>query len=418
LNKELVVDVRTDRTRVAVLENQELVEFYIERTSDEKLVGNIYRGKVYNVLPGMQAAFVDIGYEKNAYLYVDDAQTYGKYSIPSEQNGASEYKIEDIVKVGQEITVQVIKEAFGTKGPRVTTNITMPGKNLVFLPKSKYIGVSKKITSTKERERLRDIAGNLELNGSGVIIRTEAIGEEKEEIERELEYLKKQWGKIYNKERKGNVPRCLHIEIDLLNRVVRELFTKDVNSVIINDQNAYDRVIELSEMFSPSLKFKVEHFTKSYDIYEFYQIHTQINKALSRHIWLKSGGVIFFDKTEALTAIDVNTGKYTGKKDLEETIFKTNVEAVKEIAKQIRLRNIGGIIIIDFIDMNDEEHQQQIINILKEELKKDHTKTSVLGMTGLGLVEMTRKKESYTLESLMTVRCPHCNGSGKIFASV
>jgi ribonuclease G len=416
LVNEIIVDVGFSETRVAILEDKELAEIHIERTAQQGLVGNIYRGMVSSVLPGMQAAFVDIGYEKNAFLYVGDAVPQKEYS-DDEINVYKEYpgyNISDLLKVGQEITVQVIKEPIGTKGPRVSTHITLPGRYLVLLPNADYIGISRRIESDTERQRLKKIAEKLKPDNMGLIVRTVAESKEEEDFVEDAAFLNKLWNKIKQRESSGAVPRCIHKDINLIYRSVRDLFTSDIDKFIINDSEEYQKVLELVDMLSPGLKYRVEYFTKDYDMFDYYQIEGKIQRALARKVWLKSGGYLIIDKTEALTVVDVNTGKFVGDCSLEDTVLKTNMEAAKEIAKQLRLRDVGGIVIIDFIDMSDTEHQQMVLDSLRLTLKNDRTKTIVLGMTALGLVEMTRKKIRQELSTVMTCNCSYCDGTGRI----
>lgn len=413
---EIIVDVSPGEIRVGILEDKELAEIHIERTNHQGLVGNIYRGKVSSVLPGMQAAFIDIGYEKNAFLYVGDAVPKKEYSDDESEVNCNyeEYNISDILKVGQEITVQVIKEPIGTKGPRVSTHITLPGRNLVLLPNADYIGISRRIENDAERQKLKKIAEKLKPQNMGLIVRTVSEGKEESDFVEDVSFLIKLWAKIKESENNGPVPRCIHRDINLIYRSVRDLFTWDVNKFIINSEKEYSKVLELVEMISPLLKSRVELFQKDYKIFDYYQIESKIERALSRKVWLKCGGYIIIDKTEALTVIDVNTGKFVGESNLEETVLKTNIEATREIAKQLRLRDIGGIVIIDFIDMNNAEHQQLVLDSLKQSLKDDRTKTIVLGMTELGLVEMTRKKIRQELSTVISCDCPICDGAGRV----
>ena len=415
---EIIVDIGTGENRVALLEDKELVEIYIERPYAERIVGNIYRGKVSSVLPGMQAAFIDIGYEKNAFLYVGDAITHKEYSDEDEDvfQDVKGYNIEEILRPGQELTVQVIKEPIGSKGPRVTTHITLPGRHLVLLPNADYTGVSRRIENEAEKAKLKKIAEKLKPKGMGLIVRTASEGKEEEDFTHDINFLLKLWESIGQKEQNGPVPRCIHKDLSLVYRAVRDLFTWDIDRFVINDRQQYTKVLELVEMISPALKCRVEYFSKSYDLFEYYQIESRIAKALSKKVWLKCGGYLVIDKTEALSVIDVNTGKYVGNSNLEETVLKTNIEAAREIAKQLRLRDIGGIIIIDFIDMSEHEHQQMVLDALKQALKKDRTKSTVVGMTGLGLIEMTRKKVRQELSTVMNTDCPCCEGTGKILS--
>lgn len=415
---EIVIDAGAGETRAALLEDKELVELYIERSEKERLVGNVYRGKVCSVLPGMQAAFIDIGYDKNAFLYVGDAVS-SKGLYPDVEECGEEIKnlsINDIVTQGQEITIQVIKEPIDTKGPRVSTHITLPGRYLVLLPNANYTGISRRIESQGERERLKAIAEKIKPMGMGLIVRTVAEGVEEAEFLQDISFLTKLWSKVMQEEENGVVPRAIHRDLNLIYRVVRDLFTWNIDKLVINDRQTYTEVLELVEVLSPALKERVQYFSKNYDIFDYYQVEAKIEKAIARKIWLKCGGYIIIDQTEALTVIDVNTGKYVGSNDLEETVLKTNLEAAKEIAKQLRLRDIGGIIVIDFIDMELEEHQKMVVDTLKQALKKDRTRTMVVGITSLGLVEMTRKKIRQKLSAVLNVDCPCCCGTGMILS--
>ncbi len=418
MSNELIVDIGIAENRVALLEEKELSEIYIERPNSERMVGNIYRGKVSSVLPGMQAAFIDIGFEKNGFLYAGDVVAKKDYS--EDEDDAIQvikgYNIGELLRAGQELTVQVIKEPIGSKGPRVTTNVTLPGRHLVLLPDADYTGVSRRIANDSERAKLKKIAEKLKPKGMGLIVRTASEGKDEEDFASDLSFLLKLWDSIRQKERSGPVPRCIHKDLSLVYRAVRDLFTMDIDKFVINDRHQYAKVLELVDMVSPALKYRVEYFSKNYDLFEYYQLQTKINRALSRKVWLKCGGYLVIDKTEALTVIDVNTGKYVGGSSLEDTVLKANIEAAREIAKQVRLRDIGGIIIIDFIDMNEQEHQQMVLDALKQALRKDRTKTTVVGMTGLGLIEMTRKKVRQELSTVLHTDCPYCDGTGKILS--
>ncbi len=417
MSKLLIVDIGAGGNRVALLEDDDLAEIYIEKPGTERMVGNIYRGKVSSVLPGMQAAFIDIGFEKNAFLYAGDIVAKKEYSEDDDDTEARDYNIGELISAGQELTVQVIKEPIGSKGPRVTTNITLPGRQLVLLPDADYTGVSRRIENESERAKLKKIAESLKPNGMGLIVRTASEGMEEDNFKEDLDFLLKLWDSIKEKEKSGPVPRCLHKDLCLVYRIVRDMFTRDIDKFVINDREQYEKVLELVEMLSPELKKRVEHYSKDYEMFGFYQLESKLAKALSRKVWLKCGGYLVIDKTEALTVIDVNTGKYVGANNLEDTVLKTNMDAAAEIAKQLRLRDIGGIIIIDFIDMHEHEHQQMVMDVLKQVLKKDRTKTTVVGMTGLGLIEMTRKKVRQELSTVLHVDCPCCDGTGKIPAA-
>lgn len=417
--KDILVDTKPDQTRVAILEDGELAEIYMDSPEQKKLFGNIYRGKVERVLPGMQCAFVDIGLEKNAFLYAGDIFTGADLDQdePDHHVRGSVEKIERLIRQGQEITVQVIKEAIETKGPRVTTHITLPGRNTVLSPFAPGVGVSKKIQDPDERDRLKSIADKLCPRGMGIIIRTAAQGMDAFELEEDILLLLKLWQKIVQKEAKGAVPRCIYREPDLVQRLARDLLNAGVRRFVLNHRNEYENLLELLDDISPDMKMKVEYFSGEFELFEFYHVETAIQKALARKVWLKCGGYLVFDKTEALTVIDVNTGKFTGRDDQEETILMTNLEATITIARQIRLRDISGIILIDFIDMQENAHKEQILTSLRDAVRQDGTKTVVLGMTRLGLVEMTRKKVRNNLQQTLTTPCPACGGTGRKFRS-
>ncbi len=411
MNK-IVIDSGFSQSRVALLENGELVEHYIESKNLKRLVGNIYKGRVKNVLPGMQAAFVDIGLEKNAFLYVKDA-------IPQEilndrKVSSKDISIREVVKNGQEIIVQVIKEPMDSKGARVTTHLSFPGRYLVLMTNVDYVGISRRIEDEDERNRLKKMAEEIKPDGLGLIIRTEAENKDKADFEEDLKYLLKLWQKIEKEKKLGFPPKILYKDLDLIHRTIRDLFTDDIGELVINDKENYNTIIDFLELISPELKDRVRYFDPGINIFSYFGIEKMIKGALKRKVWLKSGGYIVIDKTEALTIIDVNTGKYVGVNDLSETIIKVNKEAVKEIAKQIRLRDIGGIIVIDFIDMPSKKSEQEVLELLSEELSKDRVRTNVLGMTGLGLVEMTRKKVRNRISSILERKCPYCDGLGMI----
>ncbi|AVX19962.1 ribonuclease G [Carboxydocella sporoproducens DSM 16521] len=422
LGRELVVNVREEETRVAMLEEGQLVEVLVERSQAQRLVGNIYRGRVENVLPGMQAAFVNIGLEKNAFLYVDDAvpqrlpeEFLGEEETPLPQEKRPRANITDVVKEGQELLVQITKEPLGTKGARITTHITLPGRYLVLMPTVDYVGVSRRIEDEEERQRLRELAEKLRPPKIGVIVRTVAEGMSASELQQDLEMLLKLWKRIQMRSTGGGVPSLVHRDLDLVQRLVRDLFTEEIERVMIDQRHAYEKVLELLDLMAPQLKYRVQLF-EGENLFQRFNLEAELEKALKRRVWLKSGGYLVIDQTEALTAIDVNTGKYVGQKDLEETVLHTNLEAAREIVRQMRLRNLGGIIIVDFIDMATEEHRQQVLAVLEEEIRKDRTKTHVLGITQLGLVEITRKKTRSGLESLLMRPCPYCEGRGLVLS--
>lgn len=406
--KEIVVNVGPEETRVALREDGQWTEFFLERQVNQRIVGNIYKGRVENVLPGMGAAFVNIGLEKNAFLYVEDA------AIKEEEKNLP---IERIIKTSQEVVTQIVKEPMGSKGARITNHITLPGRYLVLMPTVNYIGISRRIAEDESRERLRKIAEKIKPDNMGIIIRTVAENEQvEEELTKDLQFLLNLWERIQQKSKHISAPAVLYHDLDLVYRTIRDLFTEDVDRFILDSQEKYQEVAEFLNSFSPNLRKKLYLYQGGEDIFRAYGIETEMQKALRRKIWLKSGGYLIFDQTEALTVIDVNTGKYVGSNSFAETILKTNLEAAKEIVRQVRLRSLGGIILIDFIDMEVPEHREHILALLEEEVKKDRTKTSILGLTQLGLVEMTRKKVRPSLESLLQKTCPCCEGRGRVLS--
>ncbi len=420
MKKEIFVDINPYQTRVVLAENGAPSEIYIERRGRERLVGNIYKGRVQNVLPGMQAAFVDIGLERNAFLYAGDVQadksefTFNG-EVPAIPNGMP--NIRDIVKVGQEIMVQIVKEPVGTKGARVTTNITLPGRTLVLMPSVKYIGVSRRIEDESERMRLKAtferVAGS---RAMGAIVRTAALGKSDAEFEADYVFLTRLWERISQKSELVLAPRLLHAEEPLVFRTIRDIFTPEIDRLVINDREFFDRVQIVAGIISPSLRDKVELYDQTPDMFDLLGLDDAIRKSLERKVWMKNGGYIIIDQTEALTTIDVNTGKYVGSDNLQETITETNCEAAREIAKQLRLRDISGIIIVDFIDMDEIADKERVLSTLRGELAKDRTKSNVLGITQLGLVEMTRKKTRQCISNTMQTPCPYCGGDGKVLS--
>ncbi|MCR5809698.1 MAG: Rne/Rng family ribonuclease [Clostridiales bacterium] len=413
--KTILVDVNPYRTRVMLLEDGVPVEFYIERRDKERLVGNIYKGKVQNVLPGMYAAFININAEKNAFLYAgdikpdsllnDEVQIEGKFT-PS--------MICDVVRSGQDILVQIVKEPIGTKGARATTQISLPGRNVVFLPTVDFIGISKRISKDEERKRLKAIVSEVLPEGTGVIVRTAAEGLDEESIRADLVTLVEEWERIKARYRASKAPALIHKDDALIIRTVRDLFTGNVGKMIVNEREHFEL---LRSLVPADKRDKVEFYDDEKDLFVRYGAEKALDEALSRRVWLKSGAYIVIDRTEALTSIDVNTGKYVGSVSLGRTIVETNKEAAFEIARQLRLRDIGGIVIIDFIDMESEEDRRAVIDTLTEALRCDSTKTVVLGMTALGLVEVTRKKLSASISATLQRECPYCKGTGLVPSS-
>lgn len=409
MHKEILIQTDEEGTRVAVVEGGRLVEIYFERY--QKLVGNIFKGRVANVLPGMQAAFVDIGIEKNAFLYAGDVVTPG-----GGEKFCKEPAIDQVLKAGQEILVQVTKEPLEGKGARVTTQITLPGRYTVFMPGVDYVGVSRRISEEEERERLRSLAEEVKPDRTGLIVRTAAEGVSRQDLVEDVSALMEVWNGISEAGSRCPAPALLHREIDLTERIIRDLFYEDVERVQVNDRRLYESILRTLSDNETVLKNRVFLY-EGEDIFSKYEVTGQVMQALKHKVWLRCGGFLVIEHMEALTAVDVNTGKYVGLANLEDTVLKTNKEAAVEIARQLRLRNVGGIIIIDFIDMAEPEHQTEVIQVLERELQKDKTKTRVMGITKLGLVELTRKKARQPLEGVMLQKCPYCNGDGKVMSA-
>ncbi|MBQ6810032.1 MAG: Rne/Rng family ribonuclease, partial [Firmicutes bacterium] len=410
MEKEIIIRAEADETMVAVMEDRRLVELYIDRADEERLTGNIYKGIVENVLPGMQAAFVDIGLNKNSFLYIREVLP----KMTSEDEPIGDVGINDLLKKGQEILIQIVKEPTPTKGARVTTHLTLAGRYLVLMPTVSYIGISRRIEDEEERKRLGSIAENICPEGMGVIVRTVAQGAGVEELQSDLKWLKSVWSKIINKSAHSKGSRLIYKDLNLLSSILRDQVTEDVTRIIVNNKETYDTVVDGLQFFNGDYKNRVI-IDNMMRVFEDYNLFEEIKKAGKRKAWLKNGGYIVIDSTEALTAIDVNTGKYVGTTNLEDTVVNANIEAVEEIVRQVRLRNIGGIIIIDFIDMEKEEDRNKVIEALEKELKKDRVKTNILGLTQLGLLEMTLKKTGHGLNQMMDRECRCCDGRGRVY---
>lgn len=406
----IFIDIRNGIEKVGIVEDDRLVEFYMDFESDNKLVGNIYRGRIVNVLPGMEAAFVDIGEGRNAYLYVKNALPKGvKYN-------RNEMRINDLIKNGQEIIVQVIKESTENKGPKVTTHITLTGRYIVLTPFSNKISISKKILDLEEIERLKEIGNRIQIEDIGMIFRTRSEGVAEELIFDEYNRLIEIYKRIERERNFLPCPKLIYREMDLSNKLIRDSFGERIEKVLVNNKDKYNSILDFSDMISPYLKDRLV-YDKDFDIRYEQNIMKGIKSALDRRVCLKSGGYIVIDETEALTAIDVNTGKYTGNNNLEDTVVTTNLEACEEIARQIRLRDISGIIIIDFIDMKNDKDVMLVMNKLDEYLKLDRNRANIIGITKLGLVELTRKKIRNSLGKNFYKDCPYCSGKGKILES-
>ncbi len=401
--KQMLVRVRPHQTQVVMLEGPVLVEHYVGRSEKESLVGNIYLAKVRNVLPGMEAAFADFGVAKNGVIYSADLK------VPSP--GKRRPKIEEVLKEGDEILVQVVKDPMGAKGARLTGLPSLPGRYLVLVPDSDAQGISRRLPE-EERQRLREVISKVKPPGFGVIVRTAALHATGEEIAADILRLTKAWEKIQADAASGGAPRVIYSEPDLLIRVIRENYTSDFKRLLIDEKRAYDSVVEYLEATAPDLVSKVQLYEDEMPLFERYHIEDQLRKALDRRVYLPSGGHLVIDRTEALTVIDVNTGKFVGSSSLEETVLQNNLEAAEEIGRQLRLRDIGGIIVIDFIDMEESKNQQQVLRRLRETLARDKTRTQVFDVSHLGLVEMTRKNVSAGLLEAFSEQCPTCSGRG------
>ena len=420
---EIIADIAPFQSRVVMRRDGELKEYFVSRKGAEPIVGNIYKGKVENIVKGMQAAFVDIGLGRNAFLYAGDIlpdKRDFEFAGQSEQISDSLKKssIKELVKQGQEIIVQVLKEAAGTKGARVTTNISLPGKNLVLMPTVSYVGVSRRISDETERSRLKELIDGMRKPEHGYIVRTAAAYQDAEKFRAEMDYLERKWETIRLRARQQKAPSALHREGSLIMTTLRDYFSADVDKFIINDRASYEQAVDTARFSSPELADRIEYFDKSSDIFSYYNLNGKLNRLLERRVWLDSGAYLVIDQTEALTVIDVNTGKFTGDNRLEDTILETNLEAAGEIARQLRLRGIGGIIIIDFIDMDRDEHRARVKRALEDAVREDKVKTNIVGFTGLGLMEMTRKKVRNNIKSIMQTACPYCAGSGSVLNNI
>ncbi|HWF17417.1 MAG TPA: Rne/Rng family ribonuclease [Acidimicrobiales bacterium] len=407
------VHVQPDMTQIAMLEGRSLVEHYVSRAADDtnQIDGNVYRGRVQNVLPGMEAAFVDIGIPKNAVLYRGDVR-YDKEDI--EGGSSQQPRIEDVLKAGQTILCQVTKNPIGAKGARLTQEVSLPGRFAVLVPNSSAFGISKRLGDT-ERRRLRRIIDEVKPAGHGMIVRTAAEGVSAEELQRDVTTLVEQWNAIEAEAKRSNAPGLLYREPDLAVRILREELSAEYRGVVIDDRALYEEVRDYVTAVSPELAERVEFYdteAEGLPIFERYHVHEQLHKALDRKVWLPSGGSLIIERTEALTVIDVNTGKNVGKTNLEETVYRNNLEAAEEVARQLRLRDIGGIIVIDFIDMEIRENRDKVAGALRNALSRDKTRTQVFDISELGLVEMTRKRVSEGLLETLSTECAVCGGRG------
>ncbi|NOZ10771.1 MAG: ribonuclease G [Gammaproteobacteria bacterium] len=421
MSEEILINVSPQETRVAVVENGVLQEVHIERTSSRGLVGNLYKGTVVRILPGMQAAFVDAGLERTAFLHAADIIQEGQSGEGGNGHGSGgeEKPIDQLLREGQDIVVQVLKDPISTKGARLTTQIAIPARNLVYLPYSNNIGVSQRIEDDQEREQLRAAvrcAMGDQVEG-GYIVRTMAEAVSVEEFKSDILFLNRTWAKIRGQIKSSPSKSLIHEDLSLAMRFMRDLVGGQVEKVRIDSRETFQRAQKFAEELIPEVKGRIEYYPGERPIFDLHSVEDEIQKALGKKVMLKSGGFLIIDQTEAMTTVDVNTGGFVGRRKLEETLYKTNLEAAQTIARQLRLRNIGGIIIIDFIDMQEAEHQRQVMRALEKALAHDHVKTAVTTMSSLGLVEVTRKRSRESLERVLCESCPSCRGRGVLKSS-
>ena len=416
MSEELLINITPQETRVAFVENGVLQEVHIERARKRGLVGNVYYGKVSRVLPGMQAAFLDIGLERTAFLHASDIFASQENGKDTEHGRQGETNITELLKEGEMVLVQVVKDPIGTKGARLTTQISIPSRYLVYMPGTDHIGVSQKIESEDERQRLKESVSscNAELDPGGYILRTVAEGVSEEAIHADMHFLQRLWSAAKLRVEEDSRIGLVHGDLPLVMRTMRDLVGTEIERVRIDSRETFQKVHKFAGKFIPELMDRVEYYPGERPIFDLYGVEDEIQKALERKVQLKSGGYLIIDQTEAMTTLDVNTGAFVGHRNLEETIFKTNLEATQAIVRQLRLRNLGGIIIIDFIDMLDPEHRRQVLRALEKGLEKDHCKTQITEVSALGLVEMTRKRTRESLEYVLCEPCPTCQGRGTL----
>ncbi|MBR2337506.1 MAG: Rne/Rng family ribonuclease [Clostridia bacterium] len=412
MSVNIFVDSHGGNVIGAVADGKKLLEYRIEKKNKTVTIGSVFKGRVENVLPGMQAAFVNVGLQKNGYLsatdmLMDKSELVGKVEIPSILH----------LKEGDEIMVQAVKDPAGSKGVRLTSNVSFAARYVVFMPTIDFLGVSRRITNEKTREKLMQIAQTLKPEGQGIIIRTAAEHATKSDIKREIAYLVEQYKHILNDFHLVEAPKCVFEEGNVAVRLIRDVYNSEIDKFIVGDKDIYEKVLEYAKRFDSSLKHKLKLYGKKTDMFHYYGLDEDVTTLLGNTVELDNGGYIVIDKTEALTSIDVNTGKYVGSANLEDTVFNTNLLAAKEIARQLRLRNISGIIVVDFIDMEDEGHKEGLLTVLEEYLAEDREKCHVVGMSPIGLVEITRKKKRRESTSMLVKPCPYCQGSGLIWSN-
>jgi ribonuclease G len=422
MQNEIIINADPGETRVAILERSSFSELYIERDGEKSVVGNVVKGRVSRVLPGMQAAFVDVGLEKAAFLYVGDYFPYNgdDGEEPPRRRGRGNQrtlpKIENVLREGQDIVVQIAKEPIGSKGARITSHISIPGRHLVLTPWARRVGVSRRIDSDRERRRLREIVERLRTRDLGFIIRTAGDGVREADLDADIRYLTSVWDEVQSKIEELPAPAILYSELDLPLKMIRDFANSETKRIAIDSEEVYEQMRSFVERFVADPKPKIEHYTRPAPIFDEFGLESQIHDNLERKVWLKSGGHLVVDQSEALTAIDVNTGRYIGKRDLEETVFKTNLEAVKEVVYQLRFRNIGGLIIIDLIDMESADNREKVYRALQEALRGDKARTNILKISELGLVEMTRKRTRENLVQTVCEPCSYCEGRGYVLS--
>jgi len=417
MKKEIIINSTISETRVAILENGKLAELFVERPEKERMVGNIYKGRVVNIVKAMNACFVDIGQEQNAFLrFSDMGSFFDEYTIPVELEGEPHGRRRRslLLSPGQELLVQVIKEPMDSKGARATLELSLPGRFLVLVPNHEHVGVSRKIKDIREKRRLKKIASSIRPEGFGLIVRTVAEGKGEEAIKADLENLLAEWRKIEKRSSRQKTPSLVHKDVGVVSSVIRDFFTEDVDRVLVDSRKVYQEIVSYLKDVSPSLIPRVELYKGKKPIFDEFHLEEEIEKCLSRKIWTKSGGYIVFDHTEALVAVDINSGKFIRSEHPEQNALRINLEAVREIARQIRLRDIGGLIVIDLIDMTEERNKQRVYNELRKELRKDRAKTSVCPVSNFGLIEMTREKVRPSLIFTFSEPCPTCGGLGRI----
>ena len=419
--RDLIINISEHETRLAVLEDGKLVELWVERPEKERMVGDIYKGVVTAVFPGMQAAFIDIGLDKNSFLHISDMSDLSNVDFLEEEPHIRKkkkfpQKIEQILRKGQEILVQVTKEPMGTKGSRVTSDLSLPGRYLVLAPGESHIGVSRKIKDLEEKRRLKKIVSGLRPDGFGIIIRTAAEGKDKKEFKSDIRTLLRLWKKIKRNGEKRKAPALLFKDIGMIFSLLRDILSPQIGEIVVDSKRTYKMILSYLRSIAPSYRSKVKWYDQGIPIFDFYNIENEMDKMLERKVWIKKGAYLVIDHTEAMVTIDVNTGRFVGKSDQSATILKANSEAAKEIARQIRLRDIGGLIIIDFIDMDSKENRKKVYEQFKEALKNDRSKSSILPISDFGLIEMTRERVRPSLMYTFSDPCHICHGVGRVLS--